>query len=217
MEKYSIIFLRHGESKANLDGAFQGQRDTELTDRGKHQVLSLAEHWLSQGRHFDLIISSPLMRAKQTAEIMGKKFNTEVVLEQMWMERDTGKLTGMNRQEAKNSPYYLDFFTPYQSMGETGEGDFELFLRGGNSLNLLLKKPIGSYLVISHGGILNQVLHAIIGSTPQAMGQGVTFRLVNTGYAELTYDPALFKWTFVRLNDLTHLDLKDFDNSILNL
>lgn len=217
MEKFTIIFLRHGESEANLLDIFQGQSDTSLSKRGHAQVVQLAKRWLKEDIHFDTIISSPLVRARQTAEIIGDILGKKVELDPIWIERDTGKLTGMNRKEASNTSYFYDFFTPYQGMGETGESDFDLFLRAGKALTSLIKRPAGSYLVVSHGGILNQVLHVILGLGPQANGQGVTFRLVNTGFAKLTYDPARFKWTLAAFNDHAHLKNGDVDGSILEL
>jgi len=217
MEKFSFIFLRHGESEANLKDIFQGQSESNLTERGKMQVSLLGERWKAEGRQFDAIISSPLLRAKQTAEIIQQKLNCPLELDPVWKERDTGKLTGMNRQDYFNSNLYHDFFTPYQSMGEIGESDFELFLRGGRALDSLLKRNTGDYLVVSHGGLLNQVLHVIIGTTPQANGQGITFRLVNTGFAELRYDPCNYKWTLISFNDYAHLSTNDVDRNILEL
>ncbi len=216
MEKFTIVFMRHGESEANLNDTFQGQTDSCLTERGKAQVLSLVARWQAEGRHFDAIISSPLLRARQTAEMISNILMAPVEFDPDWLERDTGKLTGMNRQEAVDSPFFLDFFTPHHAMGETGESDFELFLRAGKALSQLLKRPAGNYLVVSHGGILNQVLRAIIGVTPQANGEGATFKLVNTGFAALTYDPAKFRWTITGFNDHAHLNSADMDKSMLD-
>lgn len=217
MEIFSIIFLRHGESEANLIDVFQGQSDTNLTERGRTQTRLLADRWKAQERRFDAILSSPLLRARQTAEIIQQKLESPVEFDSIWQERNTGKLTGMDRQEFINSELYHDFFTPYQPMGVTGESDFDLFLRGGRALSDLLNRPPGSYLVVSHGGLLNQVLHAIIGTTPQANGQGITFRLVNTGFAEFRYDPNSFRWTMVSFNDHAHLGDDEVDRTILEL
>lgn len=217
MAKYTLTFLRHGESDANLVGIFQGQTNTDLTERGKGQVYKLIQRWQAEGVQFDAIISSPLERAHQTAQMIGKALNVPVETDPIWMERDTGKLTGMDRESDMHNQYFLDFYTPFQAMGGTGEGDFALFIRAGKALDQLLKRPVGKYLVVSHGGILNQVLRAIIGVTPQANGQGVTFRLVNTAFASLTYDPETFRWTVLVINDHAHLKLQDVDASILDL
>ncbi|MFH1446580.1 MAG: histidine phosphatase family protein, partial [Chloroflexota bacterium] len=105
-------------------------------------------------------------------------------------------------------PLFLDFYTPFHSMGETGEGNWELFLRAGKALAKILKRPPGQYLVVSHGGILNQVVCALVGVTPQANDQGARFHFVNAAFATIDYDPEIYKWTVFGLNDFTHLGIK---------
>ncbi len=69
-ESFDIIFLRHGESVGNAESRWQGQADYPLTDKGRQQAQALAERWLTEKRAFDYIISSPLSRASETAEII---------------------------------------------------------------------------------------------------------------------------------------------------
>lgn len=217
MVKSTFVFLRHGESEANLGGYFQGQTDTDLTARGITQAKKLANRWKKEDFHFDLIISSPLKRARQTAEIISNELSVSLEIDADWQERDTGKLTGMDRQQAINSPYYRTTFTPFDRMGENGEGDFDLFLRAGRALRRLLERPSGSYLVVSHGGILNQALRFIMGVTPQPTSQGVTFRLLNCSFASLTYDPESYKWNILAINDGYHLKEGGVDTSLLEV
>jgi len=206
MADYTFVFLRHGESIGNVEGYFQGQSDTSLTERGEAQIRSLAKRWQSEAKSFDIIISSPLKRAKQTADIIGEALNQAVEIDPLWIERDTGKLTQMDREDAKKESFYHEFYTPFNAMGETGEGDWDLFLRAGTAISRLLERPPGRYLIVSHGGILNQCLRAIVGITPQAMTHGAQFRFDNTGFATIQYDSAFFRWTFTGLNDTSHLN-----------
>ena len=64
---YQIVFLRHGESLGNAAGIIQGQADFPLSEKGINQARVLAKYWQDKSRTFDLIISSPLIRAMQTA------------------------------------------------------------------------------------------------------------------------------------------------------
>lgn len=66
-------------------------------------------------------------------------------------------------------------------------------------------------MIVSHGGILNQAMHVIFGITPQANGQGVHFRFVNTAFATVYYEPDRHKWVVWGLNDFTHLAVKNID------
>lgn len=208
MADYTFVFLRHGESIGNVEGYFQGQSDTTLTERGESQIQLLGKRWQGEGKIFDKIISSPLKRAKLTADVIGSALNLVVETDPIWIERDTGKLTQMDREEAKKESFYHEFYTPFNAMGETGEGDWDLFLRAGTALSRLLEQPPGSYLIVSHGGILNQCLRALIGVTPQAMTHGAQFRFDNTGFATVQYDPSLYRWTITGLNDTFHLSEK---------
>ena len=64
---YKFVFLRHGESVGNAEARWQGQSDYALTERGRAQAQALAKRWKSEGVKFNLIIASPLVRAKETA------------------------------------------------------------------------------------------------------------------------------------------------------
>lgn len=202
---YEFTFLRHGESHANLAGYFQGQSNTSLTERGKAQVESLIKRWIAEQVNFDLIISSPLSRALQTAEMISQALNTPLEINDIWLERDTGELTGVDRNEATKLDYFKDFYTPFDLMGKTGEGDWALFLRAGKGIADLLKRPPGKYLVVSHGGIMNQALRAISGVTPQPNSMGVQYGFVNTSFAKVHYYPDTYRWHILTINDHTHI------------
>jgi broad specificity phosphatase PhoE len=64
---HTITFLRHGESEGNLSGVIQGQSDYPLTQAGIEQANRLAVYWKSEAVSFNRIISSPLLRASETA------------------------------------------------------------------------------------------------------------------------------------------------------
>ena len=93
---------------------------------------------------------------------------------------------------------------PREEGGE-GEGDWALFLRAGQALHSLLRRPAGSYLIVSHGGLLNQLMNAIIGIAPHVDPSGVRFRFENTAFARVTYIPFQHRWTIDALNDRGHL------------
>ncbi len=65
--------LRHGESVGNAESRWQGQADFPLTDRGRSQAQALADRWKREKMKFDYVISSPLSRARETAEIIASK------------------------------------------------------------------------------------------------------------------------------------------------
>ena len=208
---YTLTFLRHAESVGNAQGYYQGQKDFPLTERGRSQVKRLISRWQADGTRIDEVITSPLARAKNTAERICEAFGCPMIEDEGWQERDIGLLTGVKREDAEQIHPKPDFFTPYDSLGVTGEGDWALYLRAGRAIHRILKRPPARYLIVSHGGILNQAMQVVFGMTPQAAGQGVHFRFVNTAFSKVYYDPEKYKWVVWGLNDFTHLAVRDFD------
>lgn len=201
---YHFTLLRHGESVGNAQSRWQGQSDYPLTERGRAQARALAERWRSEEVKFDLVIASPLVRAKETAEIIAAALNAKVELDPIWMERDIGEMEGLTADEVRQKPQ-PSYVTPYNPIGGNGEGDWELFLRAGRALHGLLRRPPGSYLIVSHGGMLNQLMHAIVGVAHHADPSGVRFHFENTSFASVTYFPHRHRWAIDAVNDRAHL------------
>jgi len=206
---YHFTLLRHGESIGNAQSRWQGQSDYPLTDRGRAQARVLAERWQAEKVRFDLVIASPLVRARETAEIISQALNVQLEIDPIWMERDIGEMEGLTAEEVRQRPQ-PPFVTPYIPIGGDGEGDWELYLRAGRALHALLRRPVGSYLVVSHGGMLNQLMHAIVGIAHHANPGGVRFHFENTSFSQVTYYPQKHRWAIDVVNDRAHLkSLKD--------
>jgi broad specificity phosphatase PhoE len=202
---YHFTFLRHGESTGNAESRWQGQSDYPLTERGRAQAHALANRWKSEAAKFDLVISSTLARAKETAGIIASTLNAPLEFDELWVERDIGEMEGLTAAEVQKRPR-PPYVTPYDSIGGDGEGDWALFLRAGQALHSLLRRPAGSYLIVSHGGLLNQLMHAIVGVAHHADPSGVRFRFDNTSFARVMYVPHQHRWTIDVLNDRAHIE-----------
>jgi len=202
--KHNLIFLRHAESVANAEGYFQGQHDFPLTERGRAQVKAIVERWRDEGRVFDHILASPLTRTRETAEGVAAMLNMPIEFDPIWMERDNGGLSGLKHEEGYKRYPQPDFRNPYTDFAESGEGDWELFLRAGQALKTLLDREPGRYLIVSHGGLLNQMMKAIVGVIPHANYQGPQFRFGNTAFATVTYFADNHRWYIEGLNDQNH-------------
>ena len=202
---YHFVFLRHGESIGNAQARWQGQSDYELTEKGRAQARALAERWKSEGVKFDLIIASPLVRARETAEIIASALDAKVEFDPVLLERHVGEMEGLTAEEVRRRPQ-PPYVTPYDPIGGEGEGDWALFLRAGQALQKLLRRPAGSYLIVSHGGLLNQLMNAIIGIAPHVDPSGVRFRFENTAFARVIYFPYQHRWAIDALNDHAHLN-----------
>lgn len=201
MSVHFITLLRHGESEGNSSGVLQGQADYPLTPAGILQAQELAQLWNRRGVKFNLVISSPLRRANQTAEIIARVLEVPVELNPTWMERNFGHLQGSNLDEIDQLQPKVDYFHPYEPIGGTGESQFDLYTRAGMAVQGLLRKPAGAYLVVSHGGIINKALYVILGITPQGHYNSPIFHLGNTGYAQFRYNSATRQWAVLNLNN----------------
>lgn len=193
---YRFTFLRHGESAGNQQQVIQGQKDFPLTQKGKAQIERLALEWQSQGKTFDQIISSPLSRAVQTAQIVQKKLDIPVATEPLWLERYGGNLEGKPILDQDGNFAFAPGRQLFDLTGKTGESDWQLYLRAGRAVQALFKNPPGNYLVISHGGLLQQALTIITGTKPEAGDPGFYFQMRNGSYADFEFDTERYFWHF---------------------
>jgi 2,3-bisphosphoglycerate-dependent phosphoglycerate mutase len=201
---YHVTFLRHGESVGNAEDRFQGHADYPLTDKGRTQARSLAERWQVDGVIFDQCITSPLLRAYQTAEIISDVLRIPIEPDPDWMEINNGLVSGLTPDQAAFISPRPDFMTPYTHFGETGESRWELYLRAGRAIQHILDRSPGRYLVAAHGGVLNMALYAILGIPVQADSGGPRFMFHNTTFATFTYEPESHNWRMLHFEDCPH-------------
>lgn len=90
-----IYIMRHGETVWNRLGTIQGRSKNRLSKEGKIQVEKQAENF--KDVHLDFIISSPLVRTIQTANIMNKFHNAKIIKDERINEVDQGIYTGRNK------------------------------------------------------------------------------------------------------------------------
>ena len=92
--------MRHGRSRADDEEFVEGRYDSPLTEVGRSQAKRRAEELRSKGIEFDVIIASSLVRASETAEIVGGILEVKVEIDEDWMEIDNGPVAGLPREEA---------------------------------------------------------------------------------------------------------------------
>lgn len=92
------FFVRHGETAANAEKRMQGQGiDQSLTSKGEEQARDAAKKL--KGSNIDLIVSSDLKRAKETADIIAKELGVEVISDKRLRERNFGVLEGTTLED----------------------------------------------------------------------------------------------------------------------
>ena len=91
-----FYLVRHGQTDWNNERRFQGQLNIPMNETGIRQIHDLADRMVRAGVRFDVMIASPLDRAKQSAEIIAEKtgFQREIIFDADLMERNCGTLEG---------------------------------------------------------------------------------------------------------------------------
>ncbi len=196
-----ITFLRHGRSSADDEGVFESRYDSELTEVGQRQADELARTWEDDSsRRYDKIITSPLKRATTTASIFAHVFGIPVVESDLLLEIDAGKLCGMAKKEGMKRFPAPQFVNPYERivMG-SGESEAQLHARALLAIEHILNMEASSYLVVSHGMILNAILRSMFGIAIPVNRDGVSFRFSDVGYMDVVYDETKHLWKVLRL------------------
>ncbi len=147
-----IYLLRHGETNWNLERKMQGIQDIPLNDSGKEQATRCSKYFID--KDIEAIYSSPLSRAKETAQIIADTLNISQVNTDMgFIERDFGKASGLTFEEYHSYPDDYDFCIE----------DFTLSsIRIMNAIKSSLDShPNSNILIVSHGAILCSAFYSI--------------------------------------------------------
>ncbi len=140
-----FYFLRHGETDWNLEHRAMGSQDIPLNNLGISQALNAAE--LLKNEPITTIVSSPLRRARKTADIIAQHIKTPVIeftelQEACWGEKE-GQLKG-------NGLWINDWRDGEDIKGAEKYSDFSSRIKRGIEKSLAHKGPV---LIVSHGGV----------------------------------------------------------------
>lgn len=179
-----VALVRHGETEWNVHGRLQGSSDVPLNDTGRAQAheagLRLAE------RHWDLIVTSPLSRASETASIIGGQLGLDTPAEYAdLVERHYGEAEGLTDWEAYHEwPHgWYPGLEPRSSVAERG-------LRA--VADLASEHPESSVVVVTHGGVIRAILDVV--HTRRSP------RILNAAVSTLTIDDD--GWRVHSINDV---------------
>lgn len=123
----TTVLLRHGESTLSIDRRFNGSSDPPLTERGEEQARAVADR-LTRTRKgaIAVVISSPLQRARRTAEVVAQALDVELVLEPGFRETDFGAWEGLTYREVAEA--YRDELAAWHADVSVAPGGGESFL-----------------------------------------------------------------------------------------
>ncbi|MGU3435791.1 histidine phosphatase family protein [Actinomycetes bacterium M1A6_2h] len=179
-----VALVRHGETDWNARGRLQGSSDIPLNDYGREQAFEAAAE-LGKNK-WDLLVSSPLSRASETADIIGKAIGVRrtATFDDL-AERHFGEAEGLSDFEAYS--YWPD--GRYPGM----EPRKDLIERGRSRLDALAADhPTGALVVVAHGGVIRAILDSVL--------RRPSPRIVNAGVSTLSNDSG--RWEVHTVNSL---------------
>jgi broad specificity phosphatase PhoE len=151
-----IYLARHGQNEDNAEGLLNGHRDRPLTAKGIEQAKEIASKIRESGITFSHILSSPLIRAKQTADIIAQRNNVaQVEIEHDLIERDFGVMTGVEQKRIEElcAPDIVKTDTVTYFLSTEGAETFSDLIERAKKVFQKLKDRFtdGNILLVTHG------------------------------------------------------------------
>lgn len=184
-----FLFIRHGETDWNRQGRMQGRVDIPLNQTGIQQAFAAAA--MLKPYQIKKIVTSPQVRAKQTAKIISRAFGAAVHLEPKLRERSFGDYEGLSPDNLPRVPvdpnapdgpfdYPQGKVEPFREVSERTKSAVERWLAKHDDAKE------GVLLFVAHGGVFSALHHAL--------GCGSYFRIKNATPYEFSRQ-ADGKWT----------------------
>lgn len=186
-----LCIVRHGQTDWNAAGKLQGSTDIPLNEVGVKQAELCAARLKDE--QWDIILTSPLKRAKKTAEIIQEQVNVPLEVMEEFTERHFGRAEGMTPDERKH--HFPD--SNYTNM-ETVDELTDRLQNGLMKVNKLYPKQ--KVLLVAHGA----VIHAILAANSHDAAPYNGMRLENACLNNLIFQED--KWAIKEYNIIDHLN-----------
>lgn len=197
-----LLLVRHGITQHNLNGQYTGQTDAPLSELGQRQIMAVGKY-LAQER-VDVIFSSDLQRARDTAREIARHHNLPVLEDPDLREISMGTWEGLTPDQIKahdlESWQYVRS-DPVRHAPPGGESFVQLHERASRVLQRCREKYAGqTVLWATHGGLIEVTVCAAL---KLDLNYRYCFRQKNTSVSELLFGSDLP--SIERLNDIAHL------------
>ncbi|MCC6437037.1 MAG: histidine phosphatase family protein [Acidimicrobiales bacterium] len=205
-----LLLVRHGESNATVEQIVGGAKGcTGLSELGRRQAARLRERFRAGGEPpVDVLYTSPMPRASQTAQILNEVLGLEELVEADLEEHRPGRADGLrwDEVEARFGPYEGDRY-PHRRLAPEAESVAEFQHRVSLALYRLIDANLGRCALLScHGGVIDVAFRMALGLSGRAQYDLWT---LNASITELAArHPAGVhpdRWRLVRYNDAAHL------------
>lgn len=163
----TVFLIRHGVTAWHAEGRVLGQRDIPLSQPGIVQAEEAAA--ALRGVKMSEVLSSPLQRAIQTAEIIGQETGIEIARDPRLIDFQLGKWTGMTYADvAKNEEYQRFVQQPESERIPGGESLEDIRRRAVAAVDQALRdNATGDALaIVTHAGIIRVLITHYMGSRP---------------------------------------------------
>ena len=199
----TLYFVRHGESRANVEKVFTGQTDVPLSDRGMRQAEELKERLLSLRP--DAFFSSDLLRAVQTVTPAAEALKLPVIREQGLREIDGGKWEKMHIDEIARV-YPEDYARWTENIGLArctgGESLEEVQARGLAAIRRIAAENEGKCVAVATHAAMIRALTCAFRGRPLSEMQHIPF-VPNASLSEVRFESGEF--TIGRYADVSFL------------
>jgi broad specificity phosphatase PhoE len=168
-----LYFIRHGESEFNRAKVWNGPTDTPLTAKGRKQAEQTGQKMKRQGVPIDIVITSPLTRAYDTARLVTETAGIpadRIIVHDQLVERDFGKMEG-RRDLVATTRYVFDesAIDPYDGVEKLAD----LQKRMDDFLAYLHTLPHDTILLVGHGGSGRALRRAVRKEPLSKRGKGL--------------------------------------------
>ncbi len=208
-----IYFVRHGESLDNVAPVFQGA-DSPLSPRGRGQAESIAKR--VSKLNFESLVSSPLPRTRETAEIIAVSTGKKPIFSDLFVERiKPTAIEGKPYTDKAASILWREWEKSLYAPGmraANGENFDDIISRAANALEFLEEQPTSSIVVVTHGYFLRTIIAKMIFGNSISGSQLREFQSIaemdNTGLTIIRKQTAFeedSKWRLWVYNDHSHL------------
>ena len=194
--------VRHGRSVWNAAGRIQGQIDIELDEIGLQQAQRIADRL--EREPITAIYSSPLVRARATAEAIARRFKLPVTPDVRLMEYDFGVVSGMTWNEVtENHPElanrWLEDPWAVPVVGSEGRVNFAARVMSAMQ-DICTQYPAEHVAIVAHGGTFGIYLTAMLGLD---LNRRHPFHFGNTSLSQVELREGVFH--IHNLNNTCHL------------
>ena len=151
MTNTHLGLLRHGQTDWNINFLLQGVTDIPMNQTGIEQVKLAAQ--AIRAEDWDVVLTSPLSRARQTAEIIASQHGyTEIIEQELLIERSFGEAEGLSHEQWRAKYSNLDVIPG-------GESRTQLAQRSRLLLETISQELAGKrVLAISHGALIRTLI-----------------------------------------------------------